>query len=113
MITAPDLNSFALKEKIEEMIVYENITMKDIYKIYKNFLEQKEIENFDEQKIRFFKYGLELFSFQIGNIFGYDIQTNPIEIKINEQTIYIICQRQIEFIKEKYKVDTITIFFRR
>ena len=107
MITAPDLNSFALKEKIEEMIVYENITMKDIYKIYKNFLEQKEIENFDEQKIRFFKYGLELFSFQIGNIFGYDIQTNPIEIKINEQTIYIICQRQIEFIKDKYKVDTI------
>ena len=107
MITAPDLNPFALKEKIEEMIVYENITMKDIYEIYKNFLEQKEIEKVDELKISFFKYGLELFSFQIGDIFGYDIQTNPIEIKINEQKIYIICQRQIEFIKYKYKVDTI------
>ena len=105
MIREPNLNSFALKERVEEMIVYNDITMKDIYEKYKKFLENENDKNLEE--IRFFNYDKNYFCFQIGDIYGYDILTEPIEIKINERKIDIICDEQIEFIQKKYKVDSI------
>ena len=106
MLTAANLNSFTLKERLEEMIVYESITMKDIYEEYKKFRQNK--NEIPSPKIKFFNYNNELFDFQIGDIRGNRIQTEPIEIKINGQTIDIICDEQVEFIKGKYKVDSIS-----
>ena len=106
MLTAANLNSFTLKERLEEMIVYESITMKDIYEEYKKFRQNK--NEIPSPKIKFFNYSNELFDFQIGDIRGNRIQTEPIEIKINGQTIDIICDEQVEFIKGKYKVDSIS-----
>ena len=37
MLFEPNLNSFTLKETLEEMIVYEKTTMKDIYALYKAY----------------------------------------------------------------------------
>ena len=37
MLVAPNLNSFALKEKTEDMVVYGTTTMKDIYQLHNEF----------------------------------------------------------------------------
>lgn len=52
MLFEPNLNSFTLKETLEEMIVNEKTTMKDIYALYK---EYKNNENqILSSKVRFF-----------------------------------------------------------
>ena len=78
--------------------------MKDIYEEYKKFRQNK--NEIPSSKIKFFNCKEELFNFQIGDICGNSIQTEPIEIEINGQTIDIICDEQAEFIKDKYKVDS-------
>ena len=105
MRVGPDLNEFALKEKIEEMIVYEQITMKNIYEMYENFKSDR--TKIQSSGIIFFDCVNDYFSFEIGQAKGYDILSEPIIIKIEEKTIDIICESQIKFIKDKYKVDLI------
>ena len=102
MYTGIDTNKFTKCEKIENMIVYGDITMKDIYSMY------EETEN-RPKYVTFFNERNDLFSFQIEKESGYDILKKPIEINIKEQKIEIISSTQVDFIKEKYKVDKFSL----
>ena len=105
MLFEPNLNSFSLKETLEEMIVNEKTTMKDIYALYK---EYKNNENqILSSKVRFFDCEKDFFSFEIGDQKGYNFLDEPIKIKIGNANISIVCQRQVNFIKEKYDVNVI------
>ena len=105
MFTAPNLNSFSLKDKIEDMVVYEKTTMKDIYDLYNNFKSKgKEIL---PTNVNFFDCNNNYFSFQIGDVTGYDILNKPIEITFENKKIDLICDPQVRYIKEKYKIDLI------
>ena len=105
MTTGPNLNSFTLKENIEDMKIFQNITVKDIYEIYNAYKnEGKEMKSKD---ITFFNCNNDYFSFEIKNIKGIDILNEPIEIQIENKSIFIICDNQLKFIKDKYKIDFI------
>lgn len=80
------------------MIVNEKTTMKDIYALYK---EYKNNENqILSSKVRFFDCEKDFFSFEIGDQKGYNFLDEPIKIKIGNANISIVCQRQVNFIKE-------------
>ena len=102
MYTGIDTNKFTKCEKIENMIVYGDITMKDIYSMYEETEKRPKY-------VTFFNERNDLFSFQIEKESGYDILKKPIEINIKEQKIEIISSTQVDFIKEKYKVDKFSL----
>ena len=106
MYCGPDINLFAKKENTEEMKINENITVKYIYELYEKFKTGN--DGGLPKNIQFFDCIKDFFSFKVGEIEGYEFLVNPIEIEIDAQhKIKIVCDSQLEYIKEKYKVDTI------
>ena len=101
----PNLNSFSLKEKIDDMMLNEQITMRDVYKAYTNYINGR-IGN-TSIEIKFFNCSNDFFSFEIGNIKGYDFLNEPIEIIINNKKIDIICEEQVNFLKREYIIESI------
>ena len=105
MIVAPNINSFALKEKIEEMVVYETTTMKDIYQLRNKFKNKS--KQILPSNVKFFEHNNDYYSFEIEKIKGYYILNEPIEIIFENHIIEIICEHQVRYIKEKYKIELI------
>ena len=78
MLVEPNLNSFALKEKTEDMVVYGTTTMKDIYQLHNEFKNKS--EQILPSKIKFIDHNDDYFSFEIENTKGHYILNEPIEI---------------------------------
>ena len=102
---SPDLNSFSLKLTLEEMIVSEKTTMKEIYETYKIY--KKNGDKNLPLNVHFFNCEKNFFCFEIGDKKGYDFLNEPIEIKVDDKKISIVCDTQINFLKETLKIDTI------
>lgn len=98
-------NEFTLHERLEDMKVNESTTMKDIYSLYRIY-KQDPKQLFDS-KLQFFDCSNDFFSFELNGKYGYWMLDEPIEIKINKTLISLVCNTQINFIKNKYNVDII------
>ena len=105
MFVGPNLNSFALKEKIEDMIIYETTTMIDIYQLHNKFKNKS--KQILPSNVKFFEHNNDYYSFEIEKIKGYYILNEPIEIIFENHIIEIICEHQVRYIKEKYKIELI------
>ena len=101
----PNLNSFSLKLTLEEMIISEKISMKDIYEAYKIY--KKNGNKSLPFEVNFFDCEKNFFCFKIGGKYGYNILDEPIEIEVDGKKISIVCDSQINFLKETYKIDTL------
>jgi len=101
----PNLNSFSLKLTLEEMIISEKISMKDIYEAYKIY--KKNGNKSLPFEVNFFDCEKNFFCFKIGGKYGYNILDEPIEIEVDDKKISIVCDSQINFLKETYKIDTL------
>ena len=98
----PNLNSFSYKETLEEMVICNDLTMKDIYEMYKKHIKMELL--FQSVSVTFSNSENIYFNFEVESVKGLRILIEPIEIRINDKKIIIICESQLNFIKNKYNI---------
>ena len=98
----PNLNSFSYKETLEEMVICNDLTMKDIYEMYKKHIKMELL--FQSVSVTFSNSENIYFNFEVESVKGLRILIEPIEIRINDKKIIIICESQLNFIKKRINI---------